>query len=65
MNLGLDVDGVLEMSGRFNYEKEKGILKRSLVYRSKIRTCLKCKMFSNVRRNRGRRSGLNTFGSIA
>lgn len=65
MNIGLDVDGVLVDVRTFQLREGKRYFEKKFGISIKIRTCLKCRMFSNVRRNRGRRSGLNTFGSIA
>lgn len=65
MNIGLDVDGVLVDVRTFQLREGKRYFQKSMEYPLKIRICLRCRMYLNVRKNRESPSGLSIFGSIA
>ena len=64
MNIGLDVDGVLVDVRTFQLREGKRYFEKKFGISIKNPDMFEVQD-SNVRRNRGRRSGLNTFGSIA
>lgn len=65
MNIGLDVDGVLVDVRTFQLREGKRYFEKKFGISIKNPDMFEVQDVSNVRRNRGRRSGLNTFGSIA
>lgn len=64
MNIGLDVDGVLVDIRTFQLREGKRYFQKKYGISIKIRTCLRYRMYLNVRKNRESPSGLSIFGNI-